>query len=115
MADQDADCVFCQIVAGVIPTTRLREDADTLVFPDLAPVAPVHVLVVPKKHVRDIGELGGDPVVAAAVLAAIGAFAAETGLSDYRTVFNTGAKAGQSVFHAHAHVMSGRALAWPPG
>jgi histidine triad (HIT) family protein len=115
VADQDPDCVFCRIVAGVIPAPRLREDADTLIFPDTAPVAPVHVLVVPKKHLSDIGELGGDPGAAAAVLAAIRGFAADTGLTDYRTVFNTGAQAGQSVFHVHAHLLSGRPLAWPPG
>ena len=108
-----ADCLFCQIVAGEIPATRLREDDQTLIFADIAPKAPVHVLVVPKKHLRDIGELGGDPQAGAAVLAAIRAYAAENGLTDYRTIFNTGAGVGQSVFHVHAHVLAGRAMGWP--
>jgi histidine triad (HIT) family protein len=111
----DPDCLFCQIVAGAIPATIVGEDAATLVFTDIAPQAPTHVLVIPKKHLRDIGELGGDPVAAAAVTAAIRAFAAEFGLTDYRTVFNTGAAVGQSVFHVHAHVLAGRPMAWPPG
>lgn len=110
-----ADCLFCRIVAGEIPATRLREDDDTLVFPDIAPQAPTHVLVIPKPHVRDLTELAAQPVLAAAVLAAIRAFVTEAGITEYRTVFNTGAEAGQSVFHAHAHVLSGRPLAWPPG
>ena len=93
----------------------MREDDDTLVFADINPQAPTHVLVIPKKHVRDIGELGADPAAAAAVIAAIRAFAAENGLTDYRTVFNTGAGVGQSVFHAHAHVLAGRPMRWPPG
>ncbi len=112
---QVADCLFCRIVAGAIPATRLREDDDTLIFPDIDPQAPTHVLVVPKRHFRDLGELAADPGRATAVLAAVRAFTAETGLSDYRTVFNTGAQAGQSVFHVHAHVLAGRPMAWPPG
>ena len=68
----------------------------------------MHVLVVPKRHLADIGELGSDPAAAAAVVAGIGAVARHLGLSSYRTVFNTGAEAGQSVFHAHAHVLGGR-------
>ncbi len=115
MTDQDPDCVFCQIVSRAIPATRLREDADTLIFADLAPQAPVHVLVVPKRHLRDIGELGADAGAAAALITAIGGYAADAGLTDYRTVFNTGAGAGQSVFHVHAHLLAGRPLAWPPG
>ena len=111
----DPNCLFCQIVAGAIPASILRADDDTLVFADINPQAPTHVLVIPKQHVRDIGELGADPGVAAAVIAAIGAYAAENRLTDYRTVFNTGAGVGQSVFHAHAHVLAGRPMQWPPG
>jgi histidine triad (HIT) family protein len=108
------DCVFCQIVSGEIAATRLREDDDTLVFPDIAPKAPTHVLVVPKKHLRDIAELGGDPSVSAAVLATIRAFTVENAITDFRTIFNTGADAGQSVFHVHAHVLAGRPMGWQP-
>ncbi len=115
MPDTDPDCLFCRIVAGEIPATKIREDADTLIFADINPQAPTHVLVIPKKHRRDIGELGGDPESAAALLAAIRAFVAEQAITDYRTVFNTGAGVGQSVFHVHAHLLAGRPMGWPPG
>jgi histidine triad (HIT) family protein len=115
VADADPNCLFCKIVAGDIPATRLREDDDTLIFPDVAPQAPIHVLVIPKKHYRDIGELGGVPAAASAVIAAVRAFVTENGLTNYRTLFNTGPEAGQSVFHVHAHVLAGRAMNWPPG
>jgi histidine triad (HIT) family protein len=109
------DCLFCKIVAGEIPATVVLEGADWLAFEDIGAQAPVHVLVVPKRHLADIGELGADPTAAAGVVAGIGEVARQLGLTAYRTVFNTGAGAGQSVFHAHAHVLSGRELGWPPG
>jgi histidine triad (HIT) family protein len=109
------DCLFCKIVAGKVPATVVLSDAEWLAFEDIGPKAPVHVLVIPKRHLTDIGELGTDPTAAAAVVAGIGAVARHLGLSSYRTVFNTGAAAGQSVFHAHAHVLGGRDLGWPPG
>ncbi len=109
------DCLFCKIVAGEVPATVVAQDTDWLAFEDTGPKAPVHVLVVPKRHLADIGELGTEPATAAAVVAGIGAVARHLGLSAYRTVFNTGAGAGQAVFHAHAHVLSGRSLSWPPG
>ena len=112
MAD---DCLFCKIIAGEVPATRLREDDHTLIFADIHPQAPTHVLVIPKKHLRDIGELGRDREAGAAVLEAISAFVDDEGLTDYRTIFNTGAGVGQSVFHVHAHVLSGRPMGWPPG
>jgi histidine triad (HIT) family protein len=110
-----ADCPFCKIVAGEIPATVVLDDPDWLAFEDLDPKAPVHVLVVPKRHLADIGELGSDPAAAAALVAGIGAVARQLELRAYRTVFNTGAGAGQSVFHVHAHVLAGRNLNWPPG
>lgn len=109
------ECVFCKIVAGDLPATVVAEGEQWLAFPDLDPKAPVHVLVVPRRHLADLGELGSDPEAAAGVVAGIGAVAGELGLASYRTVFNTGAAAGQSVFHVHAHVLSGRDLRWPPG
>jgi histidine triad (HIT) family protein len=109
------ECVFCKIVAGEIPAGVVAEGEHWLAFSDLDPKAPVHVLVVPRRHLADVGELGSDPATAAAVVAGIGAVAAQLGLTAYRTVFNTGAGAGQSVFHVHAHVLSGRDLTWPPG
>jgi histidine triad (HIT) family protein len=109
------DCLFCKIVAREIAATMVYEDEDTIAFADLNPQAPVHILVVPKRHIPDIVALGADPETSAALVRGIRAVAEEQGLSDFRTVFNTGAGAGQSVFHVHAHVLSGRPMSWPPG
>lgn len=111
----DMDCLFCKIVAGEIPATVVAQADGWLAFEDIDPKAPVHVLVVPRKHLADVGELGSDPQAAAAVLAGVGAVARQLSLDAYRTVFNTGAGAGQSVFHAHAHVLAGGDLTWLPG
>jgi histidine triad (HIT) family protein len=104
------DCLFCKIVAGEIPATVVHETDDTLAFRDISPKAPVHVLVIPKAHYADVAELGaGDPALAGQVLAAVAAVAANEELGDgFRVVFNTGASVGQTVFHAHAHVLAGR-------
>lgn len=113
----DPDCLFCRIVAREIPSTAVYEDDDVYAFADISPQAPVHVLVVPKQHHRDAGSLGGaDPVLAGRVLQAAAVVAAQEGIADtgYRVVFNTGAGAGQTVFHVHAHVVGGRPLGWPP-
>ncbi len=112
MAD---DCLFCAIVAGDIAATKIREDDDTLAFTDTNPQAPVHILVVPKRHIPNITDLSADAEASLALLRAIRAVVQEQGLGDFRTVFNTGAGAGQSVFHVHAHVLAGRAMTWPPG
>jgi len=112
MAD---DCLFCSIVAGDIAANKVHEDEDTIAFADLNPQAPVHILVVPKRHLPDIAALGADAEASAAVLRGIRAVAAEQGLGDFRTVFNTGTGAGQSVFHVHAHLLAGRPMGWPPG
>jgi histidine triad (HIT) family protein len=73
------------------------------------------VLVVPKRHLADIGELAADPATSAALLSAISAVVEQESLPYYRVVFNTGAQAGQSVFHVHAHLLAGRQMSWPPG
>jgi histidine triad (HIT) family protein len=109
------DCVFCKIVAGEIPATKVWEDDDTLTFSDLNPQAPTHVLVVPKRHIADIVELSADPAAGAALLRGIRASAEACALSEFRAVFNTGRQAGQSVFHVHAHLLGGRPMRWPPG
>ncbi|NYI06674.1 histidine triad nucleotide-binding protein [Allostreptomyces psammosilenae] len=116
--EPQADCLFCKIVDGEVPATVVRETDHTVAFRDINPQAPTHVLVVPRAHWRNAGELAaGDPVVAAALLADVAAVAEAEGLVDsgYRTVFNTGSGAGQTVFHVHAHVLGGRGLNWPPG
>ena len=110
-----SDCVFCGIVAGDIPATIVYSDEHAVAFVDLNPQAPTHVLVVPREHYRDIADLGRDPQAAAGLVTGIRGFAAQEGLTDFRTVFNTGARVGQSVFHVHAHVLAGRPMTWPPG
>ena len=108
----DNDCLFCRIVAGEIPATVVHETPTTLAFRDIDPKAPVHVLVVPKAHHRDVLELAGDPQAAADVLAAAATVAEAEGLTGdgFRLIFNTGAHGGQDVFHVHAHVVGGKPL-----
>jgi histidine triad (HIT) family protein len=113
--DRMTDCLFCQIVAGTVPATTVYEDDGAVAFVDVNPQAPTHILVVPRVHLVDIVELAGDPAASAALLGGIRAVAERLGLSDFRTVFNTGAGVGQSVFHVHAHLLAGRPMGWPPG
>ncbi len=116
MAQPEPDCLFCRIVAGEIPADIVHETEQTLAFRDIEPQAPVHVLVITREHHQDIGQLvAADPELAVVLSKAAAEVAAAEGLSDYRLVFNTGASAGQSVFHVHAHVLGGRPLSWPPG
>ncbi|MGW0559730.1 histidine triad nucleotide-binding protein [Streptomyces sp. NPDC003016] len=113
-----ADCLFCKIVAGEVPATVVRETDTTVAFRDINPQAPTHVLVIPKAHHPDAASLAvAEPQVLADVLAEAGRVAEDekTDRTGYRVVFNTGAGAGQTVFHAHAHVLGGRGLNWPPG
>jgi histidine triad (HIT) family protein len=108
-----SDCLFCRIVAKEIPATVVHETDTTLAFRDIGPKAPVHVLVIPKAHHANIGELAAaDPVLAGAVLAAAGTVAELEGLTGngYRLIFNTGPHGGQEVDHAHAHVLGGAPL-----
>lgn len=112
----DPDCLFCTIVAGGIPATIVRETPTTLAFRDIDPKAPTHVLVIPKNHHRDVAALAlAEPATLAELAREAAAIASADGLDAFRLVFNTGAGAGQSVFHAHGHVLGGRDLAWPPG
>jgi histidine triad (HIT) family protein len=110
-----ADCLFCKIVAGDIPSTKVYADEKTYAFADTNPQAPTHVLIVPRAHYTDVADLARDPGAAADLLAGIRGFAEQEGLHDFRTVFNTGGGVGQTVFHVHAHVLAGRAMGWPPG
>ena len=112
----DPDCLFCRVVAGEIPATIAHRDEDFVAFADINPQAPVHLLLIPTRHYPNAAALGStEPGLAGRMLEAAGQVAAEAGLDGYRLVFNTGTSAGQSVFHVHAHVLGGRALAWPPG
>ncbi|KUH35466.1 MULTISPECIES: histidine triad nucleotide-binding protein [Streptomyces] len=113
-----SDCLFCKIVAGEVPAQVVRETETTLAFRDINPQAPTHVLVIPKAHHPDGAALAAAaPEIAADVLRETGEVAAQEKIagSGYRVVLNTGTGAGQTVFHAHAHVIGGRGLEWPPG
>ncbi len=111
-----SDCLFCGIVAGDIPADVVHTTERTVAFRDLDPQAPTHVLVVPRDHYANAAELAaGDPVASAELVATAAAVATAEGHDDYRLVFNTGADAGQSVFHTHLHLLAGRSLGWPPG
>jgi histidine triad (HIT) family protein len=112
------DCLFCQIASGDIPSARVLESERTLAFRDINPQAPVHVLVIPKAHYPDLAGLAAaDDGVLAEVVERAHEVAVAEGIADtgYRVVFNTGSHAGQTVEHAHAHVLGGRPMAWPPG
>ncbi|MEO6884775.1 MAG: HIT domain-containing protein, partial [Jatrophihabitantaceae bacterium] len=102
------NCLFCSIIAGDVPATKVWEDDDALAFADINPQAPFHVLVIPKIHVANIVESAADSSIGSAVLQGIRAVTAQEGITDFRTVFNTGAGAQQTVFHVHAHVLAGR-------
>jgi histidine triad (HIT) family protein len=111
-----ADCLFCRIVAGEIPSDRVFEDEAVIVFRDINPKAPTHVLAIPRRHISsaaDLTEADGD--LLAALFSALRRVAADGGLESYRIASNVGAEAGQSVFHLHFHLLGGRSMTWPPG
>ena len=111
-----AQCIFCDIVAGKIPATRVHETEDVLAFRDLHPQAPTHVLVIPKQHVAGLSALAPEHGRAAGqVLLAVGEVARALKLTDYRVTINNGSGAGQTVFHLHLHLLGGRPFSWPPG
>jgi histidine triad (HIT) family protein len=111
------DCLFCKIASGGLPATVVAESARTIAFRDVNPQAPTHVLVIPKDHYPDLaGAAGaGDGLLDEMAALAHKVAEAEGVAEGYRVVFNTGADAGQTVFHAHAHVLGGRPMGWPPG
>jgi histidine triad (HIT) family protein len=113
-----ADCLFCKIVRREIPATIVYEDERVAAFNDIDPQAPTHVLVVPKRHIETLNELGTeDDRLIGELVRRAAAIAGERGLSagGYRTVFNTNRDAGQTVLHIHLHLLGGRTMAWPPG
>lgn len=110
------DCIFCQIAAGDIPAKKVFEDDRTVVFKDLNPVAPTHLLAIPKKHIPSLAEsTDEDQAVLGHLQGVLRKVASENELKDFRVVTNTGRGAGQSVFHLHYHLLSGRRMTWPPG
>ncbi|NHC23539.1 HIT domain-containing protein [Nocardioides sp. IC4_145] len=112
----DPDCLFCKIVAEEVPAEVVHVTERTVAFRDINPQAPTHVLVVPRDHYENAAALAaGDPAASAELVTAAAAIATAEGHEDYRLVFNTGAGVGQTVFHAHLHVLAGRSMTWPPG
>ncbi len=108
-------CLFCRIVRGEIPAKIVREDEHTVAFRDIDPKAPTHILVIPREHVASLDEATDPAMVGRLSLAAAEIARAEGITGGYRTVINTGAGAGQTVFHLHLHLLGGRKLTWPPG
>ncbi len=110
------DCLFCRIVAGEVPATMVSETPTTVAFRDINPQAPTHVLVIPRAHSATVADLAAvDPAGLAELISHARSVADTEGLPAHRLVFNSGAEAGQSVFHVHGHVLGGRPLRWPPG
>ena len=113
-----SDCLFCRIVAGSIPAQVVHRDDSVVAFRDVNPQAPLHVLIVPTKHIATVNDLTAeDDGLIGSMFRRAAAIAAEHGYAErgYRTVFNTNRDAGQTVFHVHLHLLAGRGLRWPPG
>jgi histidine triad (HIT) family protein len=113
-----ADCLFCKIVSGDIPGAIVYRDEHLVAFKDINPQAPLHALIVPRRHIATLNDLvGEDDDLVGEMVRRAAAIAREHGYADsgYRTVFNCNSEAGQSVFHIHLHVLGGRAMSWPPG
>jgi len=111
-------CIFCQIAAHKKPAEILYEDDSCLVFRDTNPKAPVHLLVIPRKHISSLNDkLENEKALLGHMLTIVGRMAKDQGIdgSGYRTVINTNAEAGQTIFHLHIHILGGRVLRWPPG
>lgn len=113
-----SDCIFCRIAAGQIPATMLYDDGEVLAFRDINPEAPVHLLIVPRRHISTLNDLNeADAALIGRLYLAGKQVAAELGVAErgYRTVINCNRDAGQIVFHIHMHLLAGREMGWPPG
>ncbi len=108
------DCIFCKIIKGEIPCNKVYEDDKMLAMYDIAPAAPVHVLLLPKEHTANVTT--ADPEIVAYMLGKVKEIAEKTGIMEkgFRVVMNTGEDGGQTVNHLHIHVIGGKALGWPP-
>lgn len=112
------DCLFCKILEGQIPASIIYEDERLIAFKDINPQAPLHALIVPKRHIASLNELTAeDDQLVGEMVRRAAALANQQGYAErgFRTVFNTNAEAGQTVFHIHLHLLAGRGLTWPPG
>ena len=111
-----SDCLFCKIIAGEIPSSKVYEDDLCYAFNDIAPQAPMHFLVIPKTHIASVSGINAEnSAVVAHIFEVIAKITAEKGIESYRVVSNIGEQAGQTVPHLHFHVLSGRDMTWPPG
>lgn len=111
-----SDCLFCKIISGEIPSSKVYEDDICLAFNDIEPQAPTHFLVIPKTHIGSVAEVSADnSAVVAHIFEVIAKLTKEKNLESYRVVSNIGEQAGQSVPHLHFHVLAGRDMTWPPG
>jgi histidine triad (HIT) family protein len=113
-----SDCLFCKIIAGQIPGNFVHQDETMIAFRDIKPQAPLHVLIVPRRHIATLNDLSvEDDALVGSMFRRAAAIAKEHGYDErgYRAVFNTNGEAGQTVFHIHLHLLAGRGLGWPPG
>ena len=111
-------CLFCKMVEGAIPTDKVFEDDDLLAFKDINPAAPVHVLIIPKKHIATLNDtVEEDQLLLGKMMLMANKLANELGIASdgYRVVMNCNSQGGQSVYHIHLHLLGGRQLQWPPG
>jgi histidine triad (HIT) family protein len=118
MATLPSDCLFCRIVAGEVPATRLHDDDEVIAIRDIAPRAPTHILLLPRRHIASALELtDADATTVGRLLAVAADLARAEGIAEagYRLVANVGRWGGQTVDHLHVHLMGGRAFEWPPG
>jgi histidine triad (HIT) family protein len=112
------DCLFCKISAGQIPATIVHQDDDLVAFKDINGQAPLHLLIIPRRHISTLNDLStADDGLVGSMFRTAAVLAAQHGYADrgYRTVFNCNRDAGQTVFHIHLHLLAGRGLTWPPG
>lgn len=112
-----ADCVFCRIIAGEIPAERLHDDDHVIAIRDINPQAPVHILIVPKRHIASLMDAEGTPSLYARIVEVARTLAQRLGLADrgFRLLVNAGPEGGQAVPHVHFHLLGGRTMGWPPG
>ena len=112
----DATCLFCKIIKGEIPSNKVYEDNLCYAFYDIDPQAPTHFLVIPKAHIASVAEINKlNSAIVGHIFEVISKITKELGIESYRVVSNCGEQAGQTVFHLHFHVLSGRDMTWPPG
>jgi len=112
------DCLFCKIIAGDIPSHKVYSDDDVYAFTDINPAAPDHILIIPRKHLKDVtAATAEDESLLGRLLLKANEIAEQRGLTDqgFRYVINTGQYGGQTVFHLHLHILGGRSMSWPPG